>query len=497
MLWCSADSGGEIKPIQVQRSGELDEPAATVADLRRVHLRQLRQRGGFQAEELLELYNVTAWRAAIAKQCKRAADWCLVSPEWNTALNQAKRIKWCINRLHTVWAAPIRSSVCAQLVPTAHMLNMLAADVMRFISLDSHGRSTRIPHAAHRQHNLLRDDSTTMLAMSSLLNATINQGTHLVRRVWRKIFYKAESSQQAAECYWATRTTMQQAQSTHEGRLALSDRVQASIRMWWCILDQHPMWTIAAKAAAMQSTDLQDWFNDNLAELHQSTAICEYQDCLLPAQSPVQHHTVKAVTGSCTLQHALAQWPLWNNGELTAELLEDVQRYKEFSIIVEQANAQLELNTDPEVSNFKTQEVCCKCTKQVTLHNEGNELSTDQCSDCWAESDLWRQLVVHVMHADSLFFENGSGACVRVVDREKWSVRALRRIDPRTRLFFLDVLGYIAADETPLSATDVPPSFSRTRQSYPRQPSRVLRTMERRPADPAVDSICAPVSQPW
>ena len=98
---------------------------------------------------------------------------------------------------------------------------------------------------------------------------------------------------------------------------------------------------------------------------------------------------------------------------------------------------------------------------------------------------------------DSLFFENGSGACVRVVDREKWSVRALRRIDPRTRLFFLDVLGYIAADETPLSATDVPPSFSRTRQSYPRQPSRVLRTMERRPADPAVDSICAPVSQPW
>ena len=101
------------------------------------------------------------------------------------------------------------------------------------------------------------------------------------------------------------------------------------------------------------------------------------------------------------------------------------------------------------------------------------------------------------LQLDSLFFENGSGACVRVVDREKWSVRALRRIDPRTRLFFLDVLGYIAADETPLSATDVQPSFSRTHQSYPRQPSRVLRTMERRPADPAVDSICAPVSQPW
>ena len=50
---------------------------------------------------------------------------------------------------------------------------------------------------------------------------------------------------------------------------------------------------------------------------------------------------------------------------------------------------------------------------------------------------------------DSLFFENGSGACVRVVDREKWSVRALRRIDPRTRLFFLDVLGYIAATRNP------------------------------------------------
>ena len=216
-----------------------------------------------------------------------------------------------------------------------------------------------------------------------------------------KIFDKAESSQQATECYWAIRTTMQQARSTHEDRLALSDRVQASVKMWRCTLDQHPMWTIAAKAAVIQSNDLQDWFNDNLAELHQSTAICEYQDCLLSARSPMQHHTDKAVTGSCTLQHALAQWPLWNNGELTAELLEDVQRYREFSIIVEQANAPLELNTGPEISSFKTQEICSKCTKQMTLHNEGTELSTDQCSDCWAGSDLWRQLVVHVMHAES------------------------------------------------------------------------------------------------
>ena len=163
------------------------------------------------------------------------------------------------------------------------MLNMLAADIMRFISLDSRGMSTRIPHAAHRQHTLLRDDLTAMLAMSSLLNATINQGTQLVRRVRRKVFNRAECSQQATECYWAIRTTMQQAHSTHEGRLALSDRVQASVRIWWCILDQHPMWTIAANATAMQSTDLQDWLNDNLAELHQSTAICEHQDCLLPA----------------------------------------------------------------------------------------------------------------------------------------------------------------------------------------------------------------------
>merc|ERR1712166_1277273 len=78
---------------------------------------------------------------------------------------------------------------------------------------------------------------------------------------------------------------------------------------------------------------------------------------------------------------------------------------------------------------------------------------------------------------DSLFFENGSGACVRVVDREKWSVRALRRIEPRTKSTDLDVLGYIAADETPLPATDVPPSFAWTRQSYPRQTPRVLRTV--------------------
>ena len=93
--------------------------------------------------------------------------------------------------------------------------------------------------------------------------------------------------------------------------------------------------------------------------------------------------------------------------------------------------------------------------------------------------------------------ENGSGACVTVVDREKWSVQALRRTDPRASLLFLDVLGYIAADEAPLPAIDVPPSFSKTSQSHPRQPPRVLRTAERRPADPTVDSIRTPVSQPW
>ena len=73
----------------------------------------------------------------------------------------------------------------------------------------------------------------------------------------------------------------------------------------------------------------------------------------------------------------------------------------------------------------------------------------------------------------------------------------LASIDPRTRLFFLGVLGYIAADETPRPATDVPPRFSQISQSYPRQPPRVLRTVERHPADPTVDSICTPVSQPW
>lgn len=106
------------------------------------------------------------------------------------------------------------------------------------------------------------------------------------------------------------------------------------------------MWTIAAKAAAMQSTELQDWINDNLQERHLGTAICEHQGCLQPAQSPKPHHAAQAITGACTLQHALSQWPLLNNGELTAELLVDVRRYKEFEIITEQANTQLELNTD-------------------------------------------------------------------------------------------------------------------------------------------------------
>ena len=141
------------------------------------------------------------------------------------------------------------------------------------------------------------------------------------------------------------------------------------------------MWTPAAKTTAMQSTDLQDWINDDLQEPHQSAAIYEHQSCLLPAQPPVPHRAFNAITASCTLQHALSQWPLLNNGELTTELLEDVRRYKEFDAITEQARTQLELNADQEICNFKTQEVCSKCTNQVTLHDEGIELSTDQCSD--------------------------------------------------------------------------------------------------------------------
>ena len=43
---------------------------------------------------------------------------------------------------------------------------------------------------------------------------------------------------------------------------------------------------------------------------------------------------------------------------------------------------------------------------------------------------------------------------VRVVDREKWSVRALWRIEPRTRSIELDVSGYIAADEPMLKIID-------------------------------------------
>ena len=96
----------------------------------------------------------------------------------------------------------------------------------------------------------------------------------------------------------------------------------------------------------------------------------------------------------------MSQWPLLNNGELTTELLESVQCHKEFDVITEQARAQLELNADQETCIFKAQEVCCKCTNQVTLHSEGNELPTDQCSGCRAGSDLWRQLVVYVMYRE-------------------------------------------------------------------------------------------------
>ena len=95
----------------------------------------------------------------------------------------------------------------------------------------------------------------------------------------------------------------------------------------------------------MQLTDLQDWFNDNLIELQRvnkrSASIYGHQDCLpqLSATRPTQQHAAKAVTSSCTLQHALAQWPLWNNGGLTTELLEEVQHYKEFDNILGQTKA--------------------------------------------------------------------------------------------------------------------------------------------------------------
>ena len=36
---------------------------------------------GSKMMELLQLYDVTTWRSTIAAQCKRAADWCLVSPD--------------------------------------------------------------------------------------------------------------------------------------------------------------------------------------------------------------------------------------------------------------------------------------------------------------------------------------------------------------------------------------------------------------------------------
>ena len=55
--------------------------------------------------------------------------------------------------------------------------------------------------------------------------------------------------------------------------------------------------------------------------------------------------------------HALSQWPLLNNGELTAELPEDVQRYKEFDATAEQARTQLELNADQETCILKTQAI--------------------------------------------------------------------------------------------------------------------------------------------
>ena len=370
---------------------------------------------GTKLKELLELYNVTAWRTAITRQCRRAANWCLVSADWNTALNQVKRIKWSINRLHAVWAAPIRSSVCNQLSPTAYMLNMYAADIMRFISLDAQGRSTRIPHASQRHHSLLRDDSTASLTMSALLNATINQRTHLVKRVWRKIFGKAECEQQAAECFWALRKI------TNVGSV-LGDMVQTAIRVWWSILDGKGVWTVQWKAEAMQTTELQDWLNDNLLELQKSAEICEHQDCLLPAQP----YAVKAVTNSCSLQHALAQWPLWNNGELTTELLEDVQRYPEFDSILDQARAQTEMNTDPDFLSFKVQEQCIHCSNPVTLHSDDNDLVTDHCSDCWAESDLWRQLVVYFMHKES---KHGIK-----LTTEGWSLQHAQHIEAATAL---------------------------------------------------------------
>ena len=70
------------------------------------------------------------------------------------------------------------------------------------------------------------------VAMSSLLNATTNQHTQLVKRVRRQVFNKTECRQQAAECFWAIRATIQQSKSSQAGKLALSDRVQAALSVF-------------------------------------------------------------------------------------------------------------------------------------------------------------------------------------------------------------------------------------------------------------------------
>ena len=149
-----------------------------------------------------------------------------MSPAWNTAL-QKRRLKWCINKLHHIWASAIRSTQCPLMSTTSISLNRYAGIIMSFISQDKTGRYTDIKRSSRLQHALLRHESNTTLSLSTLLIDTHNHESYKVHEAWTYLYDVQASRQHAFECFGALRACKR-----HNDGFTDSGQVYCGCRQW-------------------------------------------------------------------------------------------------------------------------------------------------------------------------------------------------------------------------------------------------------------------------
>ena len=80
-------------------------------------------------------------------------------------------------------------------------------------------------------------------------------------------------------------------------------------------------------------------------------------------------------------------------------MLLDVEQYTDFDRFRDQSRHQVELNEDININFLKTTEECVECGRGVALYSDalGDNVVTDHCSNCWAGTDLVKQLICFYM----------------------------------------------------------------------------------------------------